>query len=94
MEGQRDALHAILTEGTALVSDAKGCEIFVVSTSPDDPDSVWFMEVWRSQEDHAASLTDQRIREVIDRDRPMIAGMGSQVTLQPLFGKGLPEAGS
>lgn len=87
--GRRDALLAILEEGASTVSDVPGCEVYIVSTSPEHPDSVWVMEVWRSQADHDASLNDERIREIIDRARPLIAGMSHRVVLQPVTGKGL-----
>lgn len=87
--GQRDDLLAILREGAEAVADVPGCEVYIVSTSPDDDDAVWFMEAWTSEEDHAASLTDQRILEIISRARPLIAGMGNRVVLEPVAGKGL-----
>jgi quinol monooxygenase YgiN len=91
--GKRDALIEILLESAELVADVPGSEIWIVSTSPDDPDSVWVTEVWRGQEDHAASLSDERIREVIGRARPLIATMGDRVVLEPIAGKGLSPAG-
>lgn len=92
--GQGGDLLTILQEAAALVGLAPGSEIWIVNTSPDDPDSVWVYEVWRSQEDHAASLNDERIREVIGRARPLITSMGDRVELEPIAGKGLPPAGS
>lgn len=90
--GQRDELLAILREGAALVAETPGCDVYIVSTSPDDADSVWFMEAWRSEADHAASLTDACILAVIERARPLIAGMGDRVVLEPVAGKGLGAA--
>jgi quinol monooxygenase YgiN len=84
--GQRDALLALLMEGTA---DLPGCDLYVVNTSVDEPDGIWIYEAWQSEADHAASLKDERVREVINRAMPLIAGFGDQVKLQPVFGKGL-----
>jgi hypothetical protein len=45
-------------------------------------------EVWGSAEDHAASLTGEETRALIERARPLIAGM-EHVVLTPVAGKGL-----
>ena len=63
-----------------------------MNTSPEDPDSIWVNEVWRSEADHDASLTDERTRATIARAMPLIAGMEG-TKLQPLAGKGLPDEG-
>jgi hypothetical protein len=47
--GQRDALIAILLEGTEKMP---GCLSYVIAEVPTDPDSLWITEVWDSQESH------------------------------------------
>jgi quinol monooxygenase YgiN len=91
--GQRDALLALLVEAAKGVSDAPGCEIWIVSTSPDDPDGIWVSEVWRSEEDHAASLKGDETRALIERAMPLIKGM-EHVKLAPVAGKGLAAESS
>jgi len=88
--GQRDALVRNLLEAAELVADLPGCEVWIVNTAPDDPDSVWVTEVWRSKHDHASSLTDERVRALIARTMPLIADSGERVVLEPVGGKGLP----
>jgi quinol monooxygenase YgiN len=80
--GQRDALLGLLRESAALVHEAPGCEAWIVHTAPDDPDGIWVYERWRSETDHDASLTDERIRDVIGRAMPLIAGISDQVKLE------------
>jgi quinol monooxygenase YgiN len=87
--GQRDALLAILLEAADLVADLPGCEVWIVNTMPDDQDAIWVTEVWRSEADHAASLTGNDVKAVIARARPLIAGFGERFTLEPVAGKGL-----
>lgn len=89
--GQRDALLALLLEAADLVAEAPGCEVWIVNRVPDSPDGIWVTEVWRSQEDHAASLTGDAVREIIGRARLLIAGMGDRFILEPVGGKGLIE---
>lgn len=87
--GKRDELLAILLEGTRVVGEVQGCDAYIVSVSPDDDDKVWISEFWRSEAEHDASLTDERIRAIINQARPLIAGMEDRVVLEPLGGKGL-----
>ena len=89
LPGQGDALLALLLQAADLVATAPGCEVWIVNRVPDDPDAVWITEVWRSEADHAASLTVEAVREIITLARPLIAGMGERFILEPVGGKGL-----
>lgn len=88
--GQADALADLLLEAARALDAHAECEMYVVSRSADDPDAVWVTEVWASRAAHQASLEDERIREIIARARPLIAGLGERFELSPLGGKGLP----
>jgi quinol monooxygenase YgiN len=81
--GQRDELRDLLLDAAGLVADAPGYETWIVHTSPDDPDGVWVYESWCSEADHDASLTDERVRAIISRAMPLIAGISDQVKLVP-----------
>jgi quinol monooxygenase YgiN len=87
--GQRDALLDELLQAATIVADLPGCEVWIVNTMPDDPDAIWVTEVWRSEADHAASLANDAVKAVIARARPLIAGFGERITLEPVAGKGL-----
>ncbi len=45
------------------------------------------MELWESQEAHAASLKNEKVRELIGRCRHLIAEAGG-VKVRPIGGKG------
>jgi len=87
--GQRDALVKNLLAAAELVGKAPGCELYVVHTSPTEPDAVWVTEVWRSKEDHDGSLTVNGVKELITKTRPLIAEMGEPTYTVPVGGKGL-----
>lgn len=89
--GKREELLVILREGLSSVGDAPGCETYIVNISPDDAEKIWIYEAWSSEAEHNASLQDPRIRDIITRAMPLIAGMGDRVVLEPLAGKGLLE---
>ena len=71
-ESKRDALVDLLKE---VRTGLPGCVSYVVAPDIDDPNSIWVTEVWKSEEDHAASLMMPRVKAAIDRARPIIAGM-------------------
>lgn len=84
--GQRDALAAILLEGTAVMP---GCFSYVVARDPADADALWITEVWDDRESHAASLQLPAVQAAIAKGRPLIAGFDSQTETEPLGGVGL-----
>ncbi|HEU4699433.1 MAG TPA: putative quinol monooxygenase [Gemmatimonadales bacterium] len=84
--GQRDALAAILLEGTDAMP---GCLSYVVAADPADADALWITEVWASAEHHRASLALPAVQAAIARGRPLIAGFSNRVETTPLGGAGL-----
>jgi quinol monooxygenase YgiN len=88
--GKRDELAGILLDGWNAIDDMPGCDAFIVSVS-ENPDKIWIAEFWRSEADHDASLNDERIKAIISKARPLIAGMEDRVILEPLGGMGLPD---
>jgi quinol monooxygenase YgiN len=53
--GRRDEVVALLLSGVDRLAGV-GCEVYLVSLSETDPDTVWVTEVWQSKEHHDASL--------------------------------------
>jgi quinol monooxygenase YgiN len=86
--GQRDALAAILLDGTAAMP---GCLSYIVATDPADTDALWVTEVWDSQASHQASLQLPAVQAAIAKGRPLIAGFSNRVETVPLGGYGLPK---
>ncbi len=84
--GQRDALGAILLEGTG---EMPGCLSYIVAKDPADADALWITEVWDSKDSHRASLQLPAVQAAIARGRPLIAGFDSHVETEPLGGVGL-----
>jgi quinol monooxygenase YgiN len=81
--GQRDALVAILAEGTAAMP---GCLGYVIARDKADPDALWITETWDSAASHAASLTLPAVRAAIAKGRPLIAGFGERFETEPVAG--------
>ncbi len=84
--GQRDALIAILLEGTAAMP---GCLAYVIAKDKLDADALWITESWDSQASHKASLALPQVQAAIARGRPLIAGFGERFETEPVGGHGL-----
>ena len=86
--GQRDALAAILVEGTQAMP---GCLSYIVASDPAADNALWITEVWDSQERHKASLSLPAVQAAIAKGRPMIAGFGTRVETVPIGGYGISK---
>jgi len=84
--GQRDALAAILLDGTKAMP---GCLSYVIARDPADDSALWITEVWDSQASHNASLSLPLVQAAIAKGRPMIAGFSNRVETVPLGGIGI-----
>jgi quinol monooxygenase YgiN len=89
--GQRDALAAILAEGTRALP---GCLGYVIASDLADDNALWVTEVWDSQASHRASLSLPAVQAAIAKGRPMIAGFGSRVETAPIGGHGIERTSS
>lgn len=86
--GRRDALAAILLEGTQAMP---GCLSYVIARDPADDDALWITEVWDSQASHTASLSLPSVQAAIAKGRPLIAGFSNRVETVPIGGHGIQE---
>ena len=86
LPGQRDALIAILLEGTG---GMPGCLSYIVAKDLADADAIWITEVWDSRASHHASLSLPAVQAAIARGRAVIAGFDSRVETVPIGGHGV-----
>jgi quinol monooxygenase YgiN len=87
--GQRDALVAILLEGTQAMP---GCRSYIVARDATDADAIWVTEVWDSAASHQASLALPGVKAAIAQARPILAGFGERFETEPLGGHGMSAA--
>jgi quinol monooxygenase YgiN len=88
--GQRAAFRDILLRGAAIVAQLPGSLAYIVHEDLSDDTALWVYEAWDSQESHAASLKDERIRAVIAAAMPLLGGPPSGAELRIVGGHGLP----
>lgn len=90
--GQRDALVEHLLHAAAGVRAVAGCQLYLINTSPTEPECVWVTEVWRSQQEHDAALAIEGAQQAILQVLPLLAGSPEKIDLLPVGGKGLTLA--
>ena len=88
--GQRDALIAILLEGTAKMP---GCLSYIVAKDQTDENAIWITEVWDTEASHKGSLALPAVQAAIARAKPLIAGFGERFVTVPVGGVGLASRG-
>ena len=84
--GQRDALIAILIEGTSAMP---GCLSYIVAKDAADTEAIWVTEVWESRASHQASLSFPSVQQAMTKGRPLIVGFGERFETEPVGGYGL-----
>jgi quinol monooxygenase YgiN len=84
--GSRDRLISLLLDG---VQSMPGCHSYVVAKDPKDADVIWITEVWDDESSHRASLELESVQAAIRQAMPLIAGMESVATTEPVGGHGL-----
>lgn len=89
--GKRDQLVAHMLEAAELMVAVPGCLLYLVATT-ESADEVAITELWTDQAAHEASLQAPGVAELIEKARPVIAGMTGRSVLTVLGGKGLPPA--
>jgi quinol monooxygenase YgiN len=88
VSGERDALIALLLEGTQAMP---GCYSYIVAKDSAEADAIWITEIWDSRDSHRASLQLPSVRATIARARPLIASFESGTETEPVGGVGLPR---
>ncbi|MFC4410393.1 putative quinol monooxygenase [Chungangia koreensis] len=91
VEGKRDQLSEILLTAAKALQSMKECEIYMVNINDEEPNSIWVTEVWKDEEAHKASLSNEEVRNLIMKGRSLITGMERLNTFEVLGGKGLTK---
>lgn len=88
---KRDELLGYLLEAAKEMNAVETCHIYIVGVNHEESDNVYVYEVWDSEEAHIASLSLPVFQALIQKARPIIAGLESYPALKIYGGKGLNE---
>jgi quinol monooxygenase YgiN len=89
--GKRGQVIDILIESGELFDDNPACVLYLVSESADDPNLVWVVDLWTSQEAHAEALKAPELRPYVEKALPLLEGMPEQIEVRPVGGRGVPD---
>jgi quinol monooxygenase YgiN len=73
VSGKRDELVLHLTQRSEILGQI-GCLAYEVGVNDDDPDTVFVMELWESEEAHRSSLALPEVQASITVARPLLSG--------------------
>ena len=87
--GKVDEAVAVLSRLVDAANDEAGTEMYVLHTAKDDPEAVWFYELYRDDDALTVHSTSPAGREVFGDLGPLLAGPAELHVLVPVKGKGL-----
>lgn len=87
--GKGDELASALLEAADGLRSVEACQVYVISRSPEDSDTVWVTEAWTGRAAHDESLEDEAAKALIARTMPLLAGPPEATELRPAGGKGV-----
>jgi quinol monooxygenase YgiN len=88
-EGQRDALVAEFEKLLGAVQSEEGTLVYALHTAADDPDVVWFYELYTDQEALSAHGKSEAMKAAGPSLGPLMAGRPEIIILNPHVAKGL-----
>lgn len=89
--GERDKVLDILLESGKMFDDNPDCHLYLVSESADDPNLIWVVDLWTSDQAHAEALKAPELKPYIEKAIPLLAAMPEQLAVRPIGGKGVPD---
>ncbi len=87
--GKRDELVEILTQASYLVGEIPECHLYVVNEDLANESFVWIYELWEDKHSHDESLSNEHVRELISRARPLLAAAPDGAELHFAGGHGV-----
>ena len=73
--GEGPRLLSLLMEAARGMENVDGCLFYIVGTDENKPEDIWVFEVWTDAQAHQASLKLPVFQTLIEKARPLIAGM-------------------
>ncbi len=86
-DGELDTLVSILLEAAHAMENLENCEVYHVSVSATEPNTVFVYEIWKDENAHKASLLFEETKILIQRAKPIIQGIERISSFIPKGGK-------
>ena len=88
--GERNRVVQNLIESGKLFDENAACLLYLVAERADDPDHIWVVDLWTSEEEHTKALQAPELQPHVAETVPLLEGMPEQIELHARGGKGLP----
>lgn len=85
--GKGEELQGYLLEASRGMEALDSCYCYIVGIHEEEPDAVYVFEVWENQDAHQASLQLPVFQQLIEKTKPIIAGMNDYPNLTIIGGK-------
>jgi quinol monooxygenase YgiN len=86
--GRRDEVVSALLSSIDVLRVA-GCDLYVVSVSATDDDTIWVTEIWPTKQHHDSSLQLPQVKSTIGTTMPLLTGEFTRQELSVVGGLGL-----
>src|SRR4051794_12191563 len=87
--GKRDEVVAALSPMIKAASEEPGTEVYVIHTANDDPDVIWFYELYTDADAMKTHGGSPSMKEAGGRLAGLVAGRPELIMLTPLNGTGI-----
>jgi len=87
--GRRDELVAALSPMFDVVPGEAGTEVYVLHTSPNEPDAVWFYEIYSDESSFKSHGGSDAFKGVMEKAGPLLNGRPEVAMGTPLNAKGV-----
>jgi quinol monooxygenase YgiN len=85
--GRRDLVVRDLLESGKLFNDNPACLLYLVVEPVDDSDAIWVVDLWSTEEEHAAALQAPELRRYVSETVPHLEGPPDQIEVRVRGGK-------
>jgi quinol monooxygenase YgiN len=87
--GKRSELVYILKQASQLVGQIPQCRLYLVNVDLSNETHIWIYELCDDKQSHDASLSNDTIRTLISKAKPLLAAAPDGAELQVVGGHGI-----
>jgi quinol monooxygenase YgiN len=85
--GQRDRVVEILLESGKPFDSNPDCLLYLVIESTEDPNLIWVVDLWSSEQAHVEALKAPELQPYIQESISLLHGMPEQINVRAAGGK-------
>ena len=87
--GRRAELVEILKQASRIVGKISQCRLYIVNEDLSNETHVWVYELWDDKQSHDESLSNEDVRALISKAKPLLAAAPDGAELSMVGGHGV-----